>query len=140
MWAGKLPELLQLDPVPGPQRNDGTDGLSPFLVGCADHSRLSDYRMFVKDVLDLGRVDVLASTDDHVLQTVADSQESIRIHPTEVTGMKPAFRIDCLGRRLGVAPVTAHHVGSTRENLAFDSGLRDGLAVALNQSHLGKER
>jgi hypothetical protein len=80
--------------VSGLQRDDCADGFSPIRIGQADHGRLGDPRVLIEDVLDLGRVDILAAADDNVLHTVGYCQEPLGIQPADVPGEKPALRVD----------------------------------------------
>lgn len=53
--------------VAGAQDDEGEHGLTPRLVGHADHGRLRDRRALVEAVLDRDRRHVLAAGDDYVL-------------------------------------------------------------------------
>jgi hypothetical protein len=51
-----------------------------------DHGGLDHVRMTRDDILDLGRVDVLASRDDHVVVAAVDEQAPVRVEVPDVTG------------------------------------------------------
>ena len=46
--------------------------------------------MSVEDELDLGRIDVLADADDHVLGAIDDEAESLVVEPGDVAGAAPS--------------------------------------------------
>src|SRR6516225_10127697 len=52
--------------------HDGVDGLAPFLARDRDHRALRHGGMIAHRVLDLGGIDVLAASDDHILETIDD--------------------------------------------------------------------
>ena len=83
--------------------------LAPALVGHADDGGLGDGRMRVQDGLDLGRVDVLAAGDDHVLDPVDDAVVALVVALGDVAGAQPPVREGGRGR-LRVAPVAREDV------------------------------
>ncbi|MOA32872.1 hypothetical protein D3C78_1541240 [compost metagenome] len=89
----------------------------PFVAGNTNHSSLGNGRMADKGVLDFGSEDVLATADDHVLETIADVDEAIVVHVAAVTGMHPAAA-KRLGGGLRFVPVTEHDVGATHQDFA----------------------
>ena len=92
------------------------DDLAPALVGHADDRSLHDLRAVGQHVLELGRVDVLAAGDDHVLRAADDPVEALLVLAREVAGLEPAV---CESAALcGVLPVAAHHVGRAHPDLA----------------------
>ena len=66
--------------------------LAPALVRHADDGRVGDRRMLVQHGLDLGRVDVLAAGDEHVLEPAADPVEALVVALGDVAGAQPAVR------------------------------------------------
>src|SRR5919201_2543102 len=109
--------------------DDGEHRLAPPRIGHPDDGRLSDRRMRVEDVLDLGGVHVLAAADDHVLFAVDERQESLLVEPPEVAGAEPAVGGERLGRRLGLVPVAGEHVRPTELDLADAARLARALLV-----------
>ena len=89
-----------------PQLEDGGDPLAPLLVGQPDHGAVLDVRVRHQRLLDLGRVDVEAAGDDHVLGPVDDEQEAVVVEVADVAGVVPAVRRR-LGGGLRVAVVAA---------------------------------
>src|SRR4029450_10738338 len=74
--------------------------------------------MEVEKLLDLTRVDVLATTDDHVLQTSDDVHVAVFSHDRKIAGVHPAGGVDRRGRRAGIVPIAEHHRISPRAQLA----------------------
>ncbi len=85
--------------------------------------------MLRQDPFDLGRVDVLAAADDHVLDAVGDVDVAVGIHVAAIAGAQPAVLGDRRGGRLRLAPVAAHQLFAADPDLARDTG-RDRLAGA----------
>ena len=56
----------------------------------ADQRAVGHRGMRVEHVLDLGRIDVLAAADHHVLGAVDDVDEALLVEPREVAGADPA--------------------------------------------------
>ena len=73
-----------------PGHDHGVHLFAPALARDADDRALGDGRMLGEGVLDLGRIDVLAAGDDHVLDPVDDEDESVFVHVAAVAGMHPA--------------------------------------------------
>ncbi|MNL32350.1 hypothetical protein D3C87_1541950 [compost metagenome] len=114
--------------------NHGMHRLTPFVAGDTDHGALGDVRMTSDGVLDFGGEDVLAATDDHVLETVADVDEAVLIHIATVTGVHPAAA-QRFGSRFGFVPVTEHDVRSPCDD--FTHGATRHFAVfAIDDAHL----
>jgi hypothetical protein len=61
------------------QLHHGGNRLSPVWVGCPDHSAVPDGGMLPDDLFNVGRVDVEATRDDHVLLPVCKMKVAIRI-------------------------------------------------------------
>src|SRR5580698_9381375 len=73
----------------GMQHDHGQRGFTPALARQADHRGLGYRRMLTYDDLDIGRKDILAAGDDHVLLSVHDVKEPFFIQTTEVAGAQP---------------------------------------------------
>ena len=76
----------------------------------ADHRALHDGIVGGEHRLDLGRIDVEAGADDHLLGA-ADDVETIALEAREIAGIEPAVGIDRFGGEVGRAVIAAHHVG-----------------------------
>src|SRR5262249_4469223 len=109
-FAREFPEFGEIDHGAGFERCHGDNRLAPLLVRQADHRDLGDGRMVVQNALHLGRVNVLATRDHHVLQPVGDIKKAVLVEITYITGMKPTFGIDRRRRRFGVVPISSHDI------------------------------
>src|SRR6202011_4479214 len=65
--------------------------------------------MPVEKLLDLARVDVLPTADDHVLDPAHDLEVAVLVHGREVASVHPASGVDGLTGRRVVVPVAKHH-------------------------------
>ena len=99
------------------RRGHGSADLAPLLVGHADQRGLGDARVGEHHRLDLGRVDVLAAGDEHVLRAALDGEEALVVLDGEVAGLQPAVA-DRLGGCLGPAPVAGGDVRAADQQLA----------------------
>ena len=68
-------------------------------------------------VLNFLRVDVLAATDDHVLQSVDDIDKTVLVHPGAVASVHPTVA-NCRGCCLGLVPVAQHDLSTAHRDLA----------------------
>ena len=89
--------------VPGLQHDERLRRLAPLLVRHADHRAFEHRRVLVERVLDLGRADVLAARDDHVLLAVDDVDRAALVPDREVAGVEVAA-VDRLRRSPPAAP------------------------------------
>src|SRR5262245_57606154 len=101
------------------QSNPGTQLFAVLRVRNADYLYLADLWVAVKNLFELPRIDVLATPDDHVLETSGDVDIPILPHDRQVAGVHPARRIDRRGRCLGVVPVAEHHRVASRTQLPW---------------------
>src|SRR6478672_1559631 len=83
-------------------RDDGHADLAPLLAGNADHGGLRDRGELMQHILDLGRIDVFAAGNVHVLPAIDDVVKAFLVDPRGIAGMQPAVGE---GRRVGVRPV-----------------------------------
>jgi hypothetical protein len=98
----------------------GDHDLAPALVGPADHRGFGDVRRFDQQVLDFGRVDVLAAGNDHVLAAAVDIEIAFLVEVAHVAGAKPAVD-QHRGGGLRRLPVAAHDVVALDQDLAGDA-------------------
>src|SRR6185437_5098004 len=105
----------------GAQHDDGVHALAPLGVGDADDGALGHGRVAGHGVLHLGRVDVLAAADDHVLDPVDDEQVAAGVQVAAVAGVHPAAP-EGVRRLLRLVPVALHDVPAAADDLADDSG------------------
>ena len=64
--------------------------------------------MAVDRALDLGRIDVLAAGDDHVLGPVEHIDVAVFIEVTDIAGGDPAVGINRAGSGFGQLPIAEH--------------------------------
>src|SRR4029077_16310810 len=82
--------VLGREPGAALGHDDGMHPLAPALVGHADH-RDFGHALHQRDrILDLGRIDVLAARDDHVLEAIDDIDEAFLVHGGPVARVVPA--------------------------------------------------
>ena len=60
------------------------------LVRHAHHGAIEHGFVFVHDLFDLGRRDVLAAPDDEFLEPAGDGQKAVLVAPGEIAGVIPA--------------------------------------------------
>ena len=87
----QLEQLVFVDAV-GDDVRDAD--LAPALVGHADDRDIRHVRMLVQHRLDLGRVDVLAAGDVHLLQAALDPVEALVVALGDVAGAQPAVVVN----------------------------------------------
>ena len=96
----------------------GRDDLAVPGVGQADDGDLGDAGVVVQELLDLGRIDVLAPPDDQLLAAADDPVVAVVALAGEVAGVKPAVGVDHPGGRLGVLVIAGHDAVAARAKLA----------------------
>ena len=73
----------------------------------------------VEELLYLTWVDVLAATDNHVLDTPGNAVVALLVLHTEVTGMQESVLVYHLGSGLRILVVAFHHVEATAAHFAL---------------------
>ena len=110
-----------LSVCPALTRHQRAADLAPLLVRHADHGRLGDLGQLVDHVLHLGRVDVLAARDVHVLDAVDDVVVAVLVAHRDVAGVQPAVH-DALRGHFGQLPVAGRDAGALDQQLAALAG------------------
>src|SRR5713101_7836263 len=82
--------------------DDRHANLAPLFAGNADDSGFGDRGDLVEHVLDLGRINVFAAGNVHVLPAIHDVIKTFLVDPRGIAGMEPAVGE---GGRVGVRPV-----------------------------------
>ena len=59
------------------ENDEGTDGLTVFFGRNGSHLNIANARHVVKELLNLTRIDILAATDNHVLDTARNLIEAL---------------------------------------------------------------
>src|SRR4029450_12815365 len=103
-----------------------------------DHRALGHVGMAVDHVLHLGRVDVLAAGDDHVLHPVHDRDVTVVVDDGHVARAEPVT-VHHLGGGLGAVPIPSHHVRTGHDHLALLPRLHLA-AVSAHTAHVGEDR
>ena len=109
--------------------------LAPALIGHADHAHHADRGQLGDGVFHLGRVDVFAAADDHVLDAVHHVDEAVGVHAAAVAGVHPAV-LHSRGGLPGLVPVAGHHQRAAHGDLAHRA-VGHSLAVGIDDLHLG---
>src|SRR5215472_16672446 len=117
--------------------HDGLDSLAPALVWHTDHSDVRDRGMVGEDALQLRRVDVLPTGDDHVLDPVTDVYEPVSVDAAGVARVEPASPDYRLGV-LRAPPVPLHDSDPAVDHLADIAG-RDLVVQRIDHLNLGAE-
>ena len=133
-----LDDAVSIDGRPGLQGQHRQADLAPLVVGDADDGCLGDLGKLVEDVLDLGRIDVLATRDVHVLPAIDDVHEAFLVHARRVAGLQPA----ALEARRGgfwLVPVAGCDVRPGDPQLADLVGTAVG-SVVVDDAHLGVQQ
>src|SRR5207244_1257839 len=94
----ELAELLAVRRSAGLEDHERMRCFAPLFVWHADHRRFLDRRMPQQHALDLDRLDVFATADDHVLDAVADFDVAVWMHDSRIAGMEPTARESAFGR------------------------------------------
>ncbi len=116
----------------GAELEEGDDFFVAF-DGAADYGGAQDGGMRVEDGFDFGGIDVEAEADDEFFGA-SDDKEVAVAELGEVTGIEPAFAIDCGGGFFRSAVVALHHVGSADPEFADFAG-RDRIFFAIDEFH-----
>ena len=112
----------------------GAADLTPTFVRHADDGDLAYRRVRLIDALDLARIHVLSTRDDHVARPPGQGDEALRVSGGQVTGSQP-FPAQGLRSRLGPLPVAQHRQLALDHDLArlADLASLPGLRVALER-------
>src|SRR5206468_8945644 len=86
----------------------------------------------VQELLDLPRVDVLSTTDDHVFQPSDDVDVAVVAHDGEIARVHPARRVDGRRGRVRIAPVPEHDGIASRAELTRLPARHDDTGVVVD--------
>ena len=99
----------------------GPDGcfhrFSPLRIGHAEHGHFGHLRVLHQGFLDLSRINVGRSGEDHVVLAVYQEEKPTFVKVADVSGVEPA-PAQGLGRGPRVVPVTLHDHAASHQNLA----------------------
>ena len=99
------------------QDDEGVHELAAVAVGHADDRGLEHVRVLLQHILDLARVDVEATDEDHLFLPSADEEVAVVVELANVAGVQPAV-VKRLGRGRRQVPVAAHQLWAARQHLA----------------------
>jgi hypothetical protein len=94
------------------------DTLTPTRVRHTDHCHLADLGMLAQQRFHLGRVDVLAAGDEHVLRAIDDGEVALLVDTTYVADPPESIRCHRRGSGLRIVPVAVEGFGSPDHDLA----------------------
>src|SRR5262249_17037057 len=115
--VAEIDDLLNSRILAGMQHDTGSRRLAPLIVGHAHHRHLEDLGMLCEHALDLGRIDVLAAADDHVVLAIDQMQEALLAGVAHVAAGLPLAVPDGVARR-AVAVVAEEGHGRRGVDLA----------------------
>jgi len=94
--------------------------------------------MIGDDVFQLGRIDVEAAGDHHVVGAIGRAEVAVRVESPDVAGLHPAVD-DSFCRRLGIVPEALHLAVGPGDDRA-DLPRRDRLVVVVPDLKLGERQ
>src|SRR3990172_10455257 len=94
--ATELANLLLTRALAGAQPDPRADFLAVFVVRHTDDRDIPDLGVAKQEFLDLARIDVLATADDHVLAAPDDVAVALVVDHAEIAGVHPAVPADGL--------------------------------------------
>ena len=74
-----------------------------------DHVHVRNLGVGVQKILHLARINILAAADDGIFGASLEAEITIRTQHRQVTGVQPAFAIDCFSRGHRVGVIALHH-------------------------------
>src|SRR5260370_15598376 len=92
-----------------PQLHPRRNFFSILCAGDAHNLDFTDSRTRVEKLLDLSRVNVFASPDDHVFHAPSDAAVAILAHNSDVSSVQPAVAVDRATRHLLVMAIALHY-------------------------------
>src|SRR5712691_4853510 len=88
------------------------------LIGDREGSNAGHGGMAHREVLDPGRVDVVAAADDQILFAADDFEATLIIEPSEIARHEPAAAVERILGRLLVVEIAEHQAGAAPADLA----------------------
>src|SRR3989344_6008300 len=101
-------QLLLGGAMAGVELDPGNDLFTITRARYADHLHIGHRRVGEEELFQLARVNVLATTNDHVLVAPGNAHVALFIHAGQVAGVHPAGLVDGFRRTLRVVPVAEH--------------------------------
>src|SRR5712692_10299775 len=101
------------------------------LIGDREGSNAGHGGMAHREVLDPGRVDVVAAADDQILFAPDDFEAALVVEPSEIARHEPAAAVERILGRLLVVEITKHQAGAAPTDLADLAGSHFEIGVVL---------
>src|SRR5262249_54972870 len=119
----ELCSLLQFHP--------GHHFFAILVVRDADYLHIADTRTVIEKLLDLTRIDILSTADNHVFNTTGDAAVAVFVHNSEVSAVQPAIQVEDAAGGFQVLVVALHHHVAARAQLSrhTDRNRTSGLYV-----------
>ena len=119
------------------QFHEGLRGLAAIVILDADHRRLFDVRVIVEGFLDHAWINVIAGTNDEILDPVDNEEEAFVVHDRNIAGSEETVDKRVL-RRLRLVPVAFHDLWAADADLtAFTLRNRNRRVVQITQGNRG---
>ena len=112
------PHLLERHGRLAGNRENGPWYFAPLVVGDTNECHAGHAVELENDLLDFGRIDVLAARDDHVFDAVGHKQEAVVIDVTHVAGFEPVAVHERIAGGLGLVPVLRNNVSPAQLDFA----------------------
>ena len=104
-------EVVRTESDSGLQRNASRHEFTPLGVRNSEDRHFTNRGMFVDDRFNLAGINIFATCDDHVFQTVEDVEIAVRILIADVSRAKHSVS-KCENRLFYIVPVVPHDVGT----------------------------
>jgi len=116
------------------------NALAPLVVGHTDDGDLTDGRVLLDDLLNLGRVNVEAAGNDDIVRPVQQVDVAVLVELPDIARVDPTV-LDSLGCLLGKLIVALHLVGRPGDDFAGLVRFGDlGAVLEVDDLHLGHQR
>src|SRR6266700_3524418 len=127
MLAHVIVQLVLVEDHARRRPNKRRYDFAPSLIRQSDDGDVADLGMAEQQLLELARIDVFATANDHILQSSLDRAVAPCIHRSEIAGVQPALGINGSPGGGFILEVTVHDVIATRAYLT-DLADRNGLS------------
>src|SRR5579862_2850490 len=123
--AAKMPDLVFGGGLARFETDPGKHRFAEPLIRQAHYLYVGNLRVAVKKLLNLTRIYIFASANNHVLGAASDAEITVATHHAEVARVQPAVRVDCLARCLRLTVVAPHYqIAACAELALLAYGLR----------------
>src|SRR5450830_2198341 len=117
--------------------NRQADAFAKTLVGDRKGRRLGNIRMPQRQRFDRDGIDIVAATDDHILETTLDSEIAALVKNPEIAGQKPTVSVEALFGRGLVIKIAEHQCRAAAGDLSDRSWRNLAIWIErIEQTHL----